>query len=159
MDPGDLIRIAAHLANGAVGARRGRPRQTELKRAVSAAYYAMFHTLAVCCANQIAGATRSGRTELTWRQVYRALEHGYARAQCERSSSIGAFPREIRAFAEQFVHMQSQRQSADYDPAATFLRFDVKKHVEETALTIAQFNAVSNMQKRAFAVYVLLRSR
>ena len=41
MNPHDLIRIARHLASGAVGGIRGRPRQAELRRAVSAAYYAL----------------------------------------------------------------------------------------------------------------------
>ena len=43
MDPDDLLRIAEGLARGALGSGVGRPRQAELRRAVSAAYYSMFH--------------------------------------------------------------------------------------------------------------------
>ena len=43
MNPRDLIKIARQLASGAVDGNRGRPRQAELRRAVSAAYYALFH--------------------------------------------------------------------------------------------------------------------
>ena len=39
MDPYDLLRIARQLASGELGSGRGRPRQAELRRAVSAAYY------------------------------------------------------------------------------------------------------------------------
>ena len=47
MNPQDLLRIAEELARGAIGGGRGRPRQAELRRAISAAYYALFHTLAL----------------------------------------------------------------------------------------------------------------
>lgn len=56
MVPFDLIRIAEQLASGAIGSGRGRPRQAELRRAVSAAYYAMFHALARCCAEYARGS-------------------------------------------------------------------------------------------------------
>ena len=159
MDPRDLLRIAALLATGALGRGRGRPRQTELRRAVSTAYYAMFHTLAACCAKQLAGATSASSSQAAWRQTYRALEHGYARRQCEQHDVLREFPLEIRKFAQQFVSMQFQRHSADYDPEEQFLRIDVLNHVQETERVIAQFNDVPRPAQRAFAVYVLLRSR
>ena len=159
MDPRDLIKIGLRLASGALGRRRGRPRQTELRRAISAAYYAMFHTLALCCANQLAGRTRASRSQAAWLQVYRALEHGYTRAQCEKHSVMSRFPVGIREFAQQFVFMQFQRHSADYDPGEHYLRLDVLKHVQETERLISQFNAAPKADQRAFALYVLLRSR
>ena len=79
MNPRDLIRISRQLASGAVGGSRGRPRQAELRRAVSAAYYALFHSLALCCAERLAGSSRASRRDQSWIQTYRALEHGYAR--------------------------------------------------------------------------------
>lgn len=66
MNPRDLIRIARQLASGAVGGNRGRPRQAELRRAVSAAYYAMFHALALSGANTLAGSTRANRSQRAW---------------------------------------------------------------------------------------------
>lgn len=158
MDPRDLIRLGLRLASGAVGGRRGRPRQTELRRAISAAYYAMFHTLAACCANQLAGATPASRNQAAWRQIYRALEHGYARAQCERAIS-GKFPAGIRDFARQFVSMQFERQNADYDPDERYLRLDVMENIQETERIISQFNHASKAEQRAFAIHVLHRSR
>ena len=43
----DLIAIAQALARGAVPPRIGRPRQAELRRALSTIYYAMFHSFAI----------------------------------------------------------------------------------------------------------------
>ena len=116
MNPRDLIRIARQLASGAVGGNRGRPRQAELRRAVSAAYYALFHALAHCCANRLAG---SGRAEASWIQTYRALEHRHARNQCNDQSAMSVFPAGIQDFGKIFVLMQRQRQQADYSASAT----------------------------------------
>lgn len=60
MNPRHLIRIARQLASGVVSGSRGRPRQAELRRAMSAAYYALFHALAYCCADRLAGSGRTG---------------------------------------------------------------------------------------------------
>ena len=116
MDPQDLLRIAERLASGAAGGRLGSPRVTELRRAVSAAYYAMFHTLAACCVEHLAGDDLAASHPSVWRQVYRALEHGHARNQCANSTGMRVFSYGVQDFGRHFVVLQTQRQSADYDP-------------------------------------------
>ena len=154
----DLIRIASYLASGELHGGRGRPRQTELRRAVSCAYYALFHALARCCANALVGNRRATRSQPAWRQVYRALEHGPARQRCS-SQDMNKFPLRIQEFAEKFVEMQRERHAADYDPEANFSRSDVIQWIEEAGRTIARFNRASAKDRRAFAVYVLFRNR
>lgn len=155
----DLIRIANHLASGGVGGGVGRPRQTELCRAVSATYYAMFHALARCCADMLVGVSPASRSEGAWRQVYRALEHGAARNRCSNQNMLNEFPLRIRQFAEKFVEMQRERHTADYDPRAYFSRSDVIQWIQETGGIITRFNKVTARDKRAFAVYVLFNLR
>ncbi len=159
MNSGDLLRIARHLAAGSVGSGRGRPRQTDLCRAVSAAYYAMFHALAQCCADLLAGSTATARRQEAWRQTYRALEHGLARSQCNNHTAMRRFPPEIRRFAEVFVTMQRQRHHADYDPGITYSRSQVIRFIGQVSDTIADFNAADRGQRRAFSLYVLFRRR
>lgn len=159
MNPGDLLRIARHLAAGSIGSGRGRPRQTDLCRAVSAAYYAMFHALAQCCADLLAGTSPAHRNPEAWRQTYRALEHGLARSQCSNQAAMRRFPPEIRQFAEVFVTMQRGRQEADYDPVMTFSRSQVIGFIDQVSETIAGFNAADRGQRRAFSLYVLFRRR
>lgn len=153
------MRIAAHLSSGALGGSRGRPRQTELRRAVSAAYYAMFHTLAACCANTLAGAGKSDETQAARQQAYRALEHGHARRQCADSMGMSVFPAGIQDFGRHFVDLQVQRQSAEYDPNARYLRLDVTELISETMRRIEVFNSAPRPAQRAFALYLLLRAR
>ena len=159
MNPQDLIRIARQLASGAARGGMGRPQQAELRRAVSTAYYALFHALALCCANMVVGATRRNRSQPAWRQTYRALEHGHAKNQCNNQAVIGRFPPGIRRFAESFAEIQQERHGADYDPEATFYRDEVLQLIEEAENAITQFDGVPSIDQRAFAVFVLFRSR
>lgn len=159
MNSGDLIRIARHLAAGSVGSRRGRPRQTDLCRAVSATYYAMFHALAQCCADLVAGSSHAARSQPAWRQTYRALEHGLARSQCDNQVMMRRFPLEIREFGRVFVEMQRERHAADYDPDIAFSRSRVVQLIGLADYAITRFNTVDRGQRRAFSVYVLFRHR
>ena len=157
MNPQDLISGARLLAHG--NGRRGRPRQADLCRAVSTAYYALFHTLAGCGADLIAGATRRSRSQPAWEQTYRALEHGHARNQCRNTSVIARFPQEVQDFAGWFVEAQRYRHYADYAPVTAFTRTEVVGMVDTTEGIIAQFNAAPTRDRRAFAIYALLRVR
>ena len=154
MNPRDLIRIARQLASGAVGGNRGRPRQAELRRAVSASYYALFHALALCGANLLAG---SNRNRPSWHQIYRALEHGHARNQCNDRTVMNSFPEEIRDFGNSFVFMQGQRQTADYSPGATFSRDRVIQLIGDSEDAIDALDNAPTPDRRAFAIHVLMR--
>lgn len=159
MNPHHLLDIAQQLAQGH---RAGRPREVELRRAISTAYYALFHTLAGCCANMLVGATRSARSQQAWRQVYRALQHGQVKRRCTQNQDImRKFPQEIQDFGARFIDMQKQRERADYDPLAIFFRANVLQRIEETEKVIAKFEStrINDTHRRAFAVFVLFDQR
>ena len=162
MDPVDLLRIANHLAMGGASGQRGRPRQADLRRAVSTVYYALFHTLEACGANLLVGSTPTNRSEPAWPQTYRALDHGLAQRQCtDRAlkSTLQRFPQDIQDFASTFVRMQGQRHRADYDPLASFSRFEVQLWIRETEQAIGKFEQTNRQDRCAFAVFVLFRLR
>lgn len=152
----DLIAAAFDLVEAG---GRGRPRQANLRRAVSTTYYAMFHCLAVCCADLLVGGVGSNRSEPAWRQVYRALEHGAARQRCNRAEIIRKFPEEIQDFADKFVIMQQKRHQADYAPEVDVDKATVSQDIVAIAEAIAKFQRVSVKDRRAFAVYLLLPLR
>ena len=58
------------------------PSEAARRKAVSTCYYALFHCLASECADLLAGRSPAVRGTEPWLQVYRALEHGFARGQC-----------------------------------------------------------------------------
>ena len=162
MNPDDLLDIAESLASGRIGSQRGRPRQAELRKALSAAYYALFHVLASNCADLLVGSRSSTRTRQAWRQTYRALDHRQVKSQCtERRPKhiLARFPQEIQDFAEQIVRMQRIRHLADYDPFEHLSRSAVSQLIEETKTVIAEFREVGRDHRRAFAVFVLFNLR
>lgn len=155
MTPSNFIVTARDL----VGAgQRGRPRETNLRRAVSTAYYAMFHCLAACCADMLVGGAGADRSEPAWRQAYRALEHGTVRQRC-RASTIRAFPYGVQKFALVFADMQQKRQRADYAPEVPFTKSLVLQDIVAAAEAIEVFHRTPAKDRRAFAVYVLLNLR
>ena len=162
MKPEDLIRIAESLASGRAGNLVGRPRQAELCRAVSAAYYALFHTLANSCADLLVGTRAANRSDQAWRQAYRSIEHGHVKSQCtdrRKRPILRRFPAEIQAFAAQFVKMQNQRHLADYDPFEYLKRSTVSQLIAETKVAIDQFNQADRKDRVAFVVFVAFRLR
>ena len=160
MNPHDLLRAAYQLA---LEPSVGRPRQANLRRAISTAYYALFHALANCCADMLAGSTRANRSQRAWRQTYRALEHGHAKNQCLNQSAMNRFPYRIRGFGEAFTDMQVMRHVADYDPEpgpeGSYTRAEVLEHIERSETAIHEFENAPSADRRAFAIYVLLRLR
>lgn len=152
MKPLDLIATAKDLAD-----RSGRkPRQSDLKRALSTAYYSLFHTLAKSCADMLIGA--NSQTKKAWQQVYRALDHNFAKSACQ-NGNISRFPQEIQDFANTFVALQSKRHSADYDPYSKVYKSQVLVDIANAELVINGFKSAEAKHRNAFAVWVLLRQR
>ena len=152
----DLIATTKEL----VVSGRGRPRNSNLRRAVSTTYYALFHCLATDCADLLVGGRGANRSDAAWRQTYRALEHGIARRQCERRE-INRFPSGIRDFAGAFVEAQINRHTADYDPRPDpqINKSDVAQGVQAAEYAIRRLRQSPIRDRRAFAIYVLLRHR
>jgi len=151
--PADLLDAARRLA----AASRGRPAQPYLRRAVSTAYYALFDRLARECADALVG-TGQARGTTTWVQVYRALEHGFAKNGCIQARNL-ALPTTITAFADAFVALQEQRHRADYDPVARFSRVDAIDLIDRAETALHELRSATRAERRDFAVLILLRRR
>lgn len=139
--------------------KSGKPSQVRLKRAISTVYYAIFHAIAKNAADMLVGTTGAHRSDRAWVQAYRALEHGFAKKQCERQNKIVLFPSEIQKLASKFVHLQAKRHEADYNPFSSFTKSEIIQEIDETEQVLKAFVKTSSKDKRAFAVYVLLSNR
>ena len=149
----ELIAQANRLAR----ATKQRPRQVDMNRAVSTAYYALFHTMARLCADTIAGTGKT-RSTTAWQQTYRALAHGFAKNACAQVRTKGFSP-EITRFAMAFVELQQQRHDADYDPTKIFKRSDVIPLIELAERAILDLRAAPRSELRAFVALVLVPER
>ncbi len=150
----DIIYTARNLA---VLDRR-KPRQANLRRAASSAYYALFHCLAEHCADLLVGGAGANRSRQAWRQTYRGLQHGVIRKRCQ-DRRIREFSEGVQDFAAIFCTMQTRRHEADYDPYSRFSRLEVIEDIGRVQNAITCFENVSDKDRRAFAVYVLLPLR
>lgn len=123
---------------------------------MSTAYYALFHGLAECCADEL--FNRNMRGQPGWIRIYRAVSHSRAQEVC-RSRETRLFPDEIRNFASLFVDLQDQRHRADYDPLAVFYKSDVERFILDARAVLREFENADRRERRSFAVLVLFRSR
>ena len=158
MKPIDLTRTARGLTE--LSPRR--PTQANLRRAVSTAYYAIFHCLASSAANLLIGkmGKRSlERHQAAWYQVYRALEHGMAKNACQQKQVLEEFPLEIRRFARSFVDLQQARQRADYALDGDYYKSDVVAEIDAAERAIRQFERTDVKDRRSFAAHVLFKRR
>lgn len=106
---GELLRLAGVLAAEA----SGRPRWVARSRAVSTAYYALFHALAELCARELVGVRRAAEQ---YRHVYRSLDHSHARRVLDAVRREASSGDDLRVIADVFVEAQQDRHRADYDP-------------------------------------------
>lgn len=134
-----------------------KPRQADLKRAVSTAYYALFHAMAKNAADTVVGSGLN-RAERAWVQVYRSMDHGFAKNACKEVRNLG-FPDGLIACADEFVSLQEARHSAYYDPTYSLSRAEALTWVERAELAIKKLKGCDLTDRRAFAVQVLLKRR
>lgn len=153
MKPADLIKSARKLAHTA----KKKPLQSNLCRAVSTTYYALFHALAQCCADTLIGSTGAERSMPAWLQVYRSFDHGVAKNACTGKKTIEKFPQDIQDFANLFVTMQEKRHAADYDPSTRLLKSAVENDIAAAELAISTLRTVPIKHRRAFAAWVIFR--
>jgi uncharacterized protein (UPF0332 family) len=153
LSPRDLIKTARDL----VESTDGKPRQSNLNRVTSTAYYAMFHTLARSAADLLIGGPGSKRSAEAWLRVYRALEHGTAKNACLNGGRISLLPKKIQDFAGMFVTMQEKRHKADYDPSAKAKKSQVSTDIDLVEAAIEDFESVPAKDRRAFVALVILR--
>ena len=148
MNPRDAIATARRLTQSGAS-------QADLRRAVSTAYYALFHCLAGTAADLLTGSHRDPE----WHQIYRALEHGKVRSACRQQEAMRAFPTEIRIFAKKFAALQDARHWADYAHDGRYSEAGVLALVEAAAGAIDRFEQASARQRRRFAIHVLFKRR
>jgi uncharacterized protein (UPF0332 family) len=151
--PKDLLAQADHLFK----LSPKRPKQANLRRAVSASYYAVFHALCWSNANVLVG-TGTTRPQRAWLQAYRAVDHGQAKARC-KETSVRGFPATIQAFAESFVTLQEYRHRADYSPDQHFTKQEVSVIVGLARSAVTAMSRAPSRDRRAFAIHVLLNYR
>jgi hypothetical protein len=132
--------------------------ETDLRRAMSAAYYAVFHAIASAAADSIVPANK--RATEQYARVYRSISHGALRKLCDRVRSKNlAFGSDIREFAAAVADLQEKRHSADYDPTFTAIRLDTRLTIHAARSAISQFEAAPAAERAHFLSLLLFPPR
>jgi hypothetical protein len=140
----------------ATGTRK--PKQADLRRSVSAAYYAVFHHLARTCADVLVGTSKAKRPNKAWVEVYRGLDHGAAKNACQGAGNV-AFPQGIKDFADAFKQLQAARYGADYDPMIRLTKVQALSFITLAKDSMVALDSAGKRDKIAFATWVLITSK
>jgi hypothetical protein len=159
-DPSELLRQADALARSA-GAT-----QADLRRAISTAYYVVFHFCLSAAADMVCGI--ASRSTARYSLVYRSVDHKTLSGPCgqlsqTKSQNVAIMPAgglgSVADFARVTANLRRQRNLADYDPSQSFFRRQGEGHNFEARQAIAWFSSSADEQKEAFLTRLLFRQR
>jgi hypothetical protein len=136
-------------------------RQSDLRRAISTAYYAVFHFIVSAAADLFMTGIAARDTE-QYVFVYRSVQHPWLRDLCDhlrgslkpkspKSPHIpSAFFGQLVQFAVNVIDLQENRHSADYDPSFPVTPDSARILVERACDTIRLFETATEQQRIAF---------
>jgi hypothetical protein len=166
IDPKGLI-VAAKLLLGE--SNKGAPNQARLRRAVSTAYYALFHAMARQTTDAFVGANQRGQPR--YEIVYRGFEHQLMKKGCETvdKHTLGAkaakalgtntASQSIRDVASAFVTLQERRHWADYAPIGKITRSEARDLVDLAEFAAEKLVAADSQERRNFLAYLMFGAR
>lgn len=166
LSPDHLLEQADRLM---AAPRSGAPRQADLRRAISNAYYAVFHALVTEAADDFVGRTH--RDNPRYALLYRSVDHKRLRELCEIASKAtlpkkyskyepaGGFGSDLIALAIAVVDLQEKRHLADYDPLFRAAAADVALDISKARTALARFRGASRAQRRAFLSLLVFSPR
>jgi hypothetical protein len=159
-----LLRLAAELA----GEGRGQPRNTNLRRAASTAYYALFHELTLAVVRH----SLPGGSPQDVYAAARYVSHASIKQVCAWIAGdtpplhlVGIVDRlrnnpDLTAVATAFVDLHEQRERADYDHLADFTRPGTHALIAESQKAVAILDSgVTHDDFKAFLGLILLRAK
>ena len=133
------------------------PAPAAIRRAISTAYYAVFHALTASNADALIGTVHDQLTADAWIRIYRGLDHGYAKSQLQRNRT--GFSADAQRFADLFRDLQNERHNADYNPRATFTIQTATAWLNKAEAAIVDFFQTSQSERAAIAILTLIRMR
>lgn len=140
------------------------------RRAISTAYYAVFHKLAETITSAILGYDQpdiGASIAREWVRVYRSIDHKSLRdalRQFAITEQHAQSPKELTVFegiASSFSKLQDNRNSADYDPHFEVSTADISQTALDDAVYIMQSvdDHFNKQRSRELAIEVLLKNK
>ena len=133
------------------------PSNEHIRRAISNAYYALFHALASGNAASLVGSPSDAASIAAWSRVYRGLDHTTARRELQRHRQ--EFSVQALNFADTFRDMQQLRHLADYDHNAALTLIRASVALDQTEAAILDYSQVALSEQTYIAALTLIRPR
>lgn len=128
------------------------------RRAVSTAYYAVFHAVTSLCAAELLGASAALKKTPEFERVYRALDHKSLKAAFNAAPLNNS--RALKAIGERIVDLQSERIRADYLPSGRlYKRSECDGLVQSARIIMQALRDLSAQDRRTLAVYLIFKNR
>ena len=156
----DLLEQAEHL----IGRERKKPKQASLRRAISAAYYALFHLILDEGSKQFATnpklrtLVRRAFSHSEMKKAAKSLASGGSLPEHVDAIFQGTIPPELRAIAKSFITLQEHRHEADYDLNTSFRKSQVADLIGLARKAFADWAAVKARPADRAAVELFLTS-
>lgn len=153
-----MTTMVARLLDLAEDLRRSGARSSaSRRRAVSTAYYAVFHALAKVCADVLVPA--AGRDSVDYARVYRSLEHGSLKSAFR---SVPLADRDVfRNLGDLVVRLQGERHRADYSPPVpnVFSTELADSLLAQARQAVSGIDGLNATDRRTLAVCLLFKAR
>lgn len=167
IDPAKLVDAADALVDHHIG-RAGRPRAVYLRRAVSTAYYGLYHCVCLEAARTLIPSAPPTQQMF----LARAFGHREVKTCCEwiagrRGGTHRYVVPLVRALkqsefvdvADSFCDLQEARHQADYDHLASFSKATANSLVAEARFAIAAIESASADEREAFFALLAIRAK
>ena len=145
LQPVALIDSADHAVNNAPP---GGPSREAIHRAISTAYYAVFH--AVCASNATTqhGIPTTAATAREWTDTYRQMRHGLAAGRLNRH--LFSLAPNARILATSFINLKIARETADYDPNRVLTIGDANFWIGKARSALTALQAMPPADRQTF---------
>lgn len=165
-EPSELLAVARFLAT-----TDDKPQLTDarLRRAVSTAYYALFHKVLRAAAQRFMGPGQEQRAGFTI--LYRSFDHRHMKIIClalrvstlkdryEQLLRRNSVSQAARDFAGAFASLQDVRHLADYDPVVEFVPAQVSALIDSADAAMSAFDRVTPDEQADVLALLMVRTR
>lgn len=140
-------------------------RQADLRRAISTAYYGVFHAVMRAAADTYVG--RANQKSPEYALAYRHIDHAGLKSVCEAckrqpsadASESGQLSPDLRAFAGAVVELQARRHAADYDPDLYLYVLDVRTVLATARDAVNRFRNLPSDQRLKLLFMLMVKPK
>ena len=151
LDPTALVDSADHAVNNAPS---GGPSRETVHRAISTAYYAVFHAINASNAIVQHGVPTNAADARAWTDTYRRMRHNFAARSLNQH--LFSLHRNAQLLANHFINPKTARETAEYDPNRVLTVNDANYWIGQARSALIALQATSTADRQIFRNIILI---